>query len=147
MFVLPGVAQSVTQQRTIAASAGSPTTSTYIPSLRHGAERSQTLCRFLTSSAPSVTRSGFFSTRLQPGRYLVAHKAGEPFVTLLKEAVGKVTRGAYDLQKVHGGVLTPPASGPVPWIPVDPALVLPFHQKHGQIPCCFPMKPTFKVRQ
>lgn len=82
-------------------------------------------------------------TGLEPGRYLVAHKAGEPFVTLLKEANGKVTRGVYDLQKVHSCAPTPPASGFVPWIPVDPAVVLPFHQKHGQIPCCFPVKHTF----
>lgn len=83
-------------------------------------------------------------TRLEPGRYLIAHKVGEPFVTLLKEANGKVTRGAYDLQKVHSCAPTPPASGLVPWIPVDPAVVLPFHHKHGQIPCSFPIKPMLE---
>lgn len=85
--------------------------------------------------------------RLEPGRYLIAHKVGEPFVTLLKEANGKVTRGAYDLQKVHSCAPTPPASGLVPWIPVDPAVVLPFHHKHGQIPCSFPIKPMLEVCQ
>lgn len=78
--------------------------------------------------------------RLEEGQYLIAHKAGEPFVTFLKATNGKVSRGAYNLQQVHSSVPQPPASGPVPWIPVDPAVVLPFHQKHGRVPCTFPLK-------
>ncbi|XP_041795073.1 little elongation complex subunit 2 [Chelmon rostratus] len=81
-------------------------------------------------------------TRLEEGQYLIAHKAGEPFVTFLKATNGKVSRGAYNLQQVHSSVPQPPASGPVPWIPVDPAVVLPFHQKHGRVPCTFPLKTT-----
>lgn len=88
-----------------------------------------------------------WSDRLEQGQYLIAHKAGEPFVTLLKAANGKVTRGTYNLQKVHSCAPKPPASGLVPWIPVDPAVVLPFHQKHGQIPCSFPKTPILKVCQ
>uniref|UniRef100_A0A3Q4AK46 Little elongation complex subunit 2 C-terminal domain-containing protein n=1 Tax=Mola mola TaxID=94237 RepID=A0A3Q4AK46_MOLML len=84
-------------------------------------------------------------TGLEQGRYLIAHKAGEPFVTLLKEANGKVTRGAYNLQHVHSSVPRPPASSLVPWIPVDPAVVLPFHQNHGHIPCTFPVEAFAKV--
>uniref|UniRef100_A0A3P8URZ7 Interactor of little elongation complex ELL subunit 2 n=1 Tax=Cynoglossus semilaevis TaxID=244447 RepID=A0A3P8URZ7_CYNSE len=80
-------------------------------------------------------------TRLDEGRYLIAHKAGEPFVTLLKEAApGKVSRGAYNLQQLHGSVPQPPASGLVPWIPLDPLVVLPFHQAHCRVPCTFPPK-------
>lgn len=86
-----------------------------------------------------------FLFRLEQGQYLIAHKAGEPFVTLLKAANGKVTRGTYNLQQVHSSVPGPPASGPAPWIPVDPAVVLPFHQKHGRVPCSFPVKPFIKV--
>lgn len=93
----------------------------------------------------TLSDSHWVLPRLEPGRYLIAHKAGEPFATLLKEANGKVTRGAYDLQKVHSCAPMPPTTGLVPWIPVDPAVVLPFHQKHGQIPCSFPLKPTIKV--
>lgn len=79
--------------------------------------------------------------RLDEGRYLIAHKAGEPFVTLLKEAApGKVSRGAYNLQQLHGSVPQPPASGLVPWIPLDPLVVLPFHQAHCRVPCTFPPK-------
>ncbi|XP_017261743.1 little elongation complex subunit 2 isoform X2 [Kryptolebias marmoratus] len=84
-------------------------------------------------------------TGLEEGRYLLAHKAGEPFVTILKAANGKVSRGAYDLQQVHSSVPQPPDSGLVPWIPVDPAVVLPFHQKHGRVPCTFPPKPFPKT--
>nr|XP_046250461.1 little elongation complex subunit 2 isoform X2 [Scatophagus argus] len=86
-------------------------------------------------------------TGLEDGRYLIAHKAGEPFVTLLKAANGKVTRGAYNLQQVHSSVPRPPESGLVPWIPVDPAVVLPFHQKHGRVPCTFPLKPFLKTEK
>ncbi|XP_070763863.1 little elongation complex subunit 2 [Enoplosus armatus] len=84
-------------------------------------------------------------TGLEEGQYLIAHKAGEPFVTLLKAANGKVSRGAYNLQQVHSSVPQPPESGPVPWIPVDPAVVLPFHQKHGRVPCTFPLKSFVKT--
>ncbi|XP_051238057.1 little elongation complex subunit 2 isoform X2 [Dicentrarchus labrax] len=80
-------------------------------------------------------------TGLGEGQYLIAHKAGEPFVTLLKAANGKyLSRGAYNLQEFHSSVPQPPASGLVPWIPVDPAVFLPFHLKHGRIPCTFPPK-------
>lgn len=85
--------------------------------------------------------------RLTEGRYLIAHKAGEPFVTLLKAADGKVTRGSYNLQQVHSSVPRPPASGAVPWIPVDPTVVLPFHQRHGRIPCSFPVAHVPKVTE
>lgn len=81
--------------------------------------------------------------RLEEGRYLIAHKAGEPFVTLLKVANG--SRGGYNLQQIHSSVPRPPASGLLPWIPVDPSVVLPFHQKHGRVPCTFPIKPFKKV--
>ncbi|XP_041853375.1 little elongation complex subunit 2 [Melanotaenia boesemani] len=77
---------------------------------------------------------------LEEGQYLITHKAGEPFVTLLKAAKEKVGRAAYNLQQIHSSVPQPPASGHVPWIPVDPAVVLPFHQKHGRVPCTFPPK-------
>ncbi|KAG7245343.1 hypothetical protein INR49_010793 [Caranx melampygus] len=80
-------------------------------------------------------------TGLDKGQYLIVHKAGDPFVTLLKAATGKVSRGAYDLQQHHGSIPQPPASGLVPWIPVDPAVVLPFHKAHGRVPCTFPIFP------
>uniref|UniRef100_A0A3Q4AK52 Little elongation complex subunit 2 C-terminal domain-containing protein n=1 Tax=Mola mola TaxID=94237 RepID=A0A3Q4AK52_MOLML len=100
----------------------------------------------LHSSTVSYTGIVVFpDSVLEQGRYLIAHKAGEPFVTLLKEANGKVTRGAYNLQHVHSSVPRPPASSLVPWIPVDPAVVLPFHQNHGHIPCTFPVEAFAKT--
>ncbi|XP_034735051.1 little elongation complex subunit 2 isoform X1 [Etheostoma cragini] len=84
-------------------------------------------------------------TGLEEGQYLIVHKAGEPFVTLLKAANGKVSRGAYNLQQVHSSVPNFPAPGLVPWIPVDPTVVLPFHQKHGRVPCTFPPTPFIKT--
>ncbi|KAM4572353.1 little elongation complex subunit 2 [Odontesthes bonariensis] len=84
-------------------------------------------------------------TGLEEGRYLIAHKAGEPFVTLLKSSKGKVSRAAYNLQQIHSSVPQPHASGHVPWIPVDPAVVLPFHRKHGRVPCTFPPKTSPKT--
>ncbi|XP_063335710.1 little elongation complex subunit 2 [Pelmatolapia mariae] len=83
-------------------------------------------------------------TGLEEGRYLIAHKSGEPFVTILKAAHGKGNRGGYDLHQVHSSVPQPPAFGFVPWIPVDPAVVLPFHQQHGRVPCTFPPTPIVK---
>ncbi|XP_055365936.1 little elongation complex subunit 2 isoform X2 [Betta splendens] len=81
---------------------------------------------------------------LDEGQYLIVHKAGEPFVTLLKAATGKASRGVYNLQQMHGSVPQPPASNHVPWIPVDSAVVLPFHQEHGRVPCTFPPKAFLK---
>ncbi|XP_077425661.1 little elongation complex subunit 2 isoform X2 [Vanacampus margaritifer] len=75
-------------------------------------------------------------TKMEEGQYLITHKPGEPFVTLLKAADGKASRTAYDLHQVHSGL--PRDSGPVPWLPVDPTVVLPFHKKHGRVPCLFP---------
>uniref|UniRef100_A0A3B4G2B2 Interactor of little elongator complex ELL subunit 2 n=1 Tax=Pundamilia nyererei TaxID=303518 RepID=A0A3B4G2B2_9CICH len=80
-------------------------------------------------------------TGLEEGQYLIAHKSGEPFVTILKAVHGKGNRGGYDLHQAHSSVPQPPAFGYVPWIPVDPAVVLPFHQQHGRVPCTFPPTP------
>ncbi|XP_067090844.1 little elongation complex subunit 2 isoform X2 [Osmerus mordax] len=78
-------------------------------------------------------------TVLEEGRYMIGHKAGEPFVTIYKAAEGrKVSRGAYDLQQAHSRLPQPPTQGRVPWVPVDPANVQPFHKKHGRVPCTFP---------
>lgn len=66
-------------------------------------------------------------------------------MTILKAAHGKGNRGGYDLHQAHSSVPQPPAFGFVPWIPVDPAVVLPFHQQHGRVPCTFPPTPIVKV--
>uniref|UniRef100_A0A4W5K9N5 Little elongation complex subunit 2 C-terminal domain-containing protein n=1 Tax=Hucho hucho TaxID=62062 RepID=A0A4W5K9N5_9TELE len=78
-------------------------------------------------------------TGLSEGHYLIGHKAGEPFVTIFKAAEGRrIVREAYDLQQTHSSVPPPSSLGPVPWVPLDHTLVLPFHQKHSRPPCTFP---------
>uniref|UniRef100_A0A1A7YVN7 NMDA receptor regulated 2 n=1 Tax=Iconisemion striatum TaxID=60296 RepID=A0A1A7YVN7_9TELE len=79
-------------------------------------------------------------TRLDEGQYLITHKHGEPFVTILKAANVNAIRGTFNLHQTHSSAPQPPSSGLLPWIPVDPAVVLPFHQKHGRVPCTFPPK-------
>uniref|UniRef100_A0A3B5MYB9 Interactor of little elongator complex ELL subunit 2 n=1 Tax=Xiphophorus couchianus TaxID=32473 RepID=A0A3B5MYB9_9TELE len=86
-----------------------------------------------------------FHLLLDKGQYLIVHKTGEAFVTLLKAGGEKVSRGAYNLQQNHSSVSQPPKLGIVPWIPVDPAVVLPFHQQHGRVPCTFPPNTFQKV--
>ncbi|XP_061826357.2 little elongation complex subunit 2 isoform X2 [Nerophis lumbriciformis] len=83
-------------------------------------------------------------TKLEEGQYLITHKPGEPIVTFLKAADGKACREAYDLQQVHGDLPKAPASGAVPWIAVDPTVLLPFHKKHRRVPCTFPPPPTLQ---
>ncbi|XP_016145788.1 little elongation complex subunit 2-like [Sinocyclocheilus grahami] len=78
--------------------------------------------------------------RLLEGRYLLVHKPREGFVTIFKASdETKAARGVYHLQNAHCG---PPAVSPgIPWVPLDPSYVLPFHQKHGRPPCTFPPRP------
>ncbi|XP_060770852.1 little elongation complex subunit 2 isoform X2 [Neoarius graeffei] len=78
---------------------------------------------------------------LQEGRYLLGHKSGEAFLTILKANDGKKpTRSVYDLQAVHcGPAIIPEAK--VPWIPVDPYYLMPFHKKYCRPPCTFPPRP------
>ncbi|XP_069019363.1 little elongation complex subunit 2 isoform X1 [Embiotoca jacksoni] len=102
----------------------------------------QNICGFKLSKSLNILHHLLKKlSGLGEGQYLIVHKAGEPFVTLLKAANGNASRGAYNLQQVHSSVPQPPTSGSVPWIPVDPAVLLPFHQKHGRVPCTFPPKP------
>nr|XP_057931445.1 little elongation complex subunit 2 isoform X2 [Doryrhamphus excisus] len=77
-------------------------------------------------------------TKMEEGQYLITHKPGESFVTLLKAADGKSCRTAYNLQQVHSNLPQAPASGLVPWIPLDPTVWRSFHKKHGRVPCTFP---------
>uniref|UniRef100_A0A671NJY8 Little elongation complex subunit 2-like n=1 Tax=Sinocyclocheilus anshuiensis TaxID=1608454 RepID=A0A671NJY8_9TELE len=77
---------------------------------------------------------------LQEGRYLLVHKPREGFVTIFKASnETKAARSVYHLQNAHCG---PPAVTPgIPWVPLDPSHVLPFHQKHVRPPCTFPPRP------
>lgn len=78
---------------------------------------------------------------LQEGRYLLGHKSGEAFLTIFKASDGKKpTRSICDLQAVHcGPPIIPEAK--VPWVPVDPYHLMPFHKKYCRPPCTFLPRP------
>lgn len=118
---------------------------TYRSSLIPETEDCSVATCFHTVVLTQLSTSLFVLYRLEEGQYLITHKAGEPFVTILKAAAGKASWGVYNLQQVHNSVPQPPSSGLVPWVPVDPTVVLPFHQKHGRVPCTFPPKPFQRV--
>lgn len=84
---------------------------------------------------------------LQEGKYLLGHKSGEAFLTIFKACDGKKpTRSIYDLQAVHCGPPVIPEAK-IPWVPVDPYHLMPFHKKYCRPPCTFPPcpPPQFKV--
>nr|XP_012638446.1 little elongation complex subunit 2 isoform X4 [Microcebus murinus] len=77
---------------------------------------------------------------LQEGSYLLSHAAEDSSLLIYKTSDGKVTRTAYNLHKTHCGLPGVPSSLSVPWVPLDPNLLLPYHIHHGRIPCTFPPK-------
>ncbi|XP_053496746.1 little elongation complex subunit 2 isoform X1 [Ictalurus furcatus] len=83
---------------------------------------------------------------LQEGRYLLGHKSGEAFLTIFKASDGKKpTRSVYDLQAVHCGPPVIPEAK-VPWVPVDPFHLMPFHKKYCRPPCTFPPRPRIQPK-
>ncbi|KAM7159012.1 little elongation complex subunit 2 isoform 1-T3 [Molossus nigricans] len=79
-------------------------------------------------------------TSLQEGSYLLSHAAEDSSLLIYKTSDGKVTRTAYNLHKTHCSLPGVPSSLSVPWVPLDPSLLLPYHIHHGRIPCTFPPK-------
>ncbi|XP_029807775.1 little elongation complex subunit 2 isoform X3 [Suricata suricatta] len=77
---------------------------------------------------------------LQEGSYLLSHAAEDSSLLIYKMSDGKVTRTAYNLHKMHCSLPGVPSSLSVPWVPLDPSLLLPYHIHHGRIPCTFPPK-------
>ncbi|KAI6057311.1 little elongation complex subunit 2 isoform X1 [Marmota monax] len=77
---------------------------------------------------------------LQEGSYLLSHAAEDSSLLIYKTSDGKVTRTAYNLHKTHCDPPGVPSSLSVPWVPLDPSLLLPYHIHHGRIPCTFPPK-------
>ncbi|XP_030044310.1 little elongation complex subunit 2 isoform X2 [Microcaecilia unicolor] len=78
---------------------------------------------------------------LQEGSYLLNHVAGDSSVSIYKSCLGKVTRAVYNLHQAHCNLPQVPSTLSVPWVPLDPNLLLPYHINHGRIPCTFPPKP------
>lgn len=77
---------------------------------------------------------------LQEGSYLLSHAAEDSSLLIYKTSDGKVTRTAYNLHKAHCDLPGVPSSLSVPWVPLDPSYLLPYHIHHGRIPCTFPPK-------
>ncbi|KAG8505320.1 Little elongation complex subunit 2 [Galemys pyrenaicus] len=77
---------------------------------------------------------------LQEGSYLLSHAAEDASLMIYKTSEGKFSRTAYNLHKIHCGLPGVPSSLSVPWVPLDPSLLLPYHIHHGRIPCTFPPK-------
>nr|XP_045016836.1 little elongation complex subunit 2 isoform X2 [Jaculus jaculus] len=77
---------------------------------------------------------------LQEGSYLLSHAAEDSSLLIYKASDGKPTRTAYNLHKAHGDLPVVPSSLSVPWVPLEPSCLLPYHIHHGRIPCTFPPK-------
>lgn len=71
---------------------------------------------------------------------MLSHAAEDSSLLIYKTADGKVTRTTYNLHKTHCSLPSVPSSLSVPWVPLDPSLLLPYHIHHGRIPCTFPPK-------
>ncbi|XP_072472580.1 little elongation complex subunit 2 isoform X2 [Notamacropus eugenii] len=77
---------------------------------------------------------------LQEGSYLLSHAAEDSSLLIYKNSDEKFSRTAYNLHKAHCSLPTVPSSLSVPWVPLDPTVMLPYHIHHGRIPCTFPPK-------
>ncbi|OXB58323.1 hypothetical protein ASZ78_005882 [Callipepla squamata] len=83
----------------------------------------------------------FYVGNLQEGSYLLTHAAGDSSVAIYKSSLDKATRASYNLHQAHCDLPAVPAMLSVPWVPLDPSLPLPYHMKHGRVPCTFPPAP------
>ncbi|XP_074151036.1 little elongation complex subunit 2 isoform X2 [Sminthopsis crassicaudata] len=77
---------------------------------------------------------------LQEGSYLLSHAAEDSSLLIYKNSDEKFSRTAYNLHKAHCTLPNIPSSLSVPWVPLDPTVLLPYHIHHGRIPCTFPPK-------
>ncbi|XP_067871284.1 little elongation complex subunit 2 [Heterodontus francisci] len=76
---------------------------------------------------------------LPEGRYLLSHSSGDSSITIHRSSQGgKFTRAAYNLHAAHSTLPPVPSSLSVPWVPLDPNILLPYHIHHGRAPCTFP---------
>ncbi|XP_069479183.1 little elongation complex subunit 2 [Ambystoma mexicanum] len=80
-------------------------------------------------------------TDLQEGSYLLSHKAGDSSVSIYKSTPAKASRTPYNLHKAHSRIPQVPSTLSVPWVPLDPTILLPYHVAQGRIPCTFPPRP------
>ncbi|XP_077329058.1 little elongation complex subunit 2 [Lithobates pipiens] len=81
---------------------------------------------------------------LQDGSYLLSHASKDSSVCLYKSSTDK-TSGTYNLHEAHSNLPKAPSSLSVPWVPVNPNLLLSYHIHHGRPPCTFPPVPTMNT--
>ncbi|CAI9564981.1 unnamed protein product [Staurois parvus] len=79
--------------------------------------------------------------RLQDGSYLLSHASKDSSVCLYKSSTDK-TSGTYNLHEAHSNLPQAPSSLSVPWVPLNPNLLLRYHIHHGRPPCTFPPVPA-----
>ncbi|XP_066448493.1 little elongation complex subunit 2 isoform X2 [Eleutherodactylus coqui] len=77
---------------------------------------------------------------LQDGSYLLSHVSGDSSVHLYKSSMDP-QKGAYNLHDAHCNAPKIPSSLSVPWVPLNPNLLLKYHIQHGRPPCTFPPAP------
>ncbi|KAG8576169.1 hypothetical protein GDO81_009790 [Engystomops pustulosus] len=82
----------------------------------------------------------FSSASHQDGSYLLSHVSGDSSVYLYKSTKDQ-QRGAYNLHEAHCNPPKAPSSLSVPWVPLNPNLLLKYHIQHGRPPCTFPPVP------
>ncbi|XP_078388738.1 little elongation complex subunit 2 isoform X2 [Cetorhinus maximus] len=76
---------------------------------------------------------------LPEGRYLLSHSSGDSSMTIYRNSQGgKFTRAAYNLHAAHSTLPPIPSTLSMPWVPLDPNILLPYHIHHGRVPCTFP---------
>uniref|UniRef100_UPI00398E8EE3 little elongation complex subunit 2-like isoform X2 n=1 Tax=Pristiophorus japonicus TaxID=55135 RepID=UPI00398E8EE3 len=76
---------------------------------------------------------------LPEGQYLLSHPTGDSSITIYRTSPGgKFTRAAYNLHTAHSKLPPAPSTLSVPWVPLDPDILLPYHKVHGRAPCTFP---------
>lgn len=80
-------------------------------------------------------------TSLQEGSYLLSHTAGDSSVLIYKSANSEVRKSSYNLHKAHSSMPRAPSTLSVPWVPLDPTILLPYHVSQGRVPCTFPPPP------
>ncbi|XP_059801972.1 little elongation complex subunit 2 isoform X2 [Hypanus sabinus] len=82
-------------------------------------------------------------TSLPEDRYLLSHSSGDSSFTIYRTSRrGKFTRAAYNLHAAHSALPSVPSTLSVPWVPLDPDVLLPYHIHHGRVPCTFPPRPV-----
>ncbi|XP_042329367.1 little elongation complex subunit 2 isoform X2 [Sceloporus undulatus] len=77
---------------------------------------------------------------LQEGSYLLAHAAGDSFVSIYKSSQENATGVTYNLHAAHSDLPGAPSVLSVPWVPLDPNIPLSYHFAQGWVPCTFPPK-------